>query len=117
MTEVVWALVIDALTCAELYFVCDLKAAQMNVKHSPIQKNMIYKFKLGHYAAAATKNICCVKGERLVDNCTVIRWFKMVYFCSGSKNLHDQVRLDKHDTKDFEAVFCLIGFYNTSTFV
>ena len=46
------------LTCyALLHFVCDLKAAQMNMEHSRIQVFMSYKLKLGHNTTEATKNM------------------------------------------------------------
>ena len=50
---------------------CDLKATQMNIQLGLIQELTFYKCELGHNAAEATKNICCVKSERLVDHCTV----------------------------------------------
>ena len=56
--------VVGALTCcALLHSICDLKATQMNVPHSLIQKLMLYKFKLGQNTAETTKNICCAKCE------------------------------------------------------
>ena len=42
----------------------------------------------GHNAMEVTKNICCTKGEDVVDHCTVSRWFKKFY--SGCKNLNNQ---------------------------
>ena len=66
-------MVVGVLTCcALLYFVCDLKAVQLNVQLSLIQEFMLYEFKLGHNAAEATKNICCMKGED-TDHNTVTR--------------------------------------------
>ena len=49
-----------------------------------------------------TKIICCVKSEGTVDHSTVTRLFKK--FCSGCKNLDNQVRSDKPKTMDIEAV-------------
>ena len=48
------------------------------------QELMVYKFELGHNAAEATKNICCVNDEGAVDLSTVTKWFKK--FRSGWKN-------------------------------
>ena len=46
---------------------CDLKAAQMNMQHSLIQKLMLNEFELGHYAFEAIKNICYVIDECAID--------------------------------------------------
>ena len=55
---------------------------------------MLYKFKLEHNTAEETKNICGMKGEDAIDHSTVVtRWFKK--FCSGCKNLDNQVRTDR----------------------
>ena len=54
-----------------LHFVHNLKVTQMNVQHNRIGKFMLYKFKLGHKAMEATKNICRVKDEGAVDQSTV----------------------------------------------
>ena len=59
--------------CTLLHSMCDSKATQMNVQHHLIQEFLLYKFKLGHDATEATKNICCMKSE-----CTVIMIFQMV---------------------------------------
>ena len=59
--------------CTLLHFVCDLKAAQTNVQRNLNRKFMLYKFKLGDNTARATKNICCVKGDGVVDHSTVSR--------------------------------------------
>ena len=83
---------VSALTyCALLHFMFDLKASQINEQHSLIQKLMFYKFKLGHNAAEATENICCMKSEDEVDHNTVTKQFKK--FCLAYKNLEDQVGL------------------------
>ena len=69
--------VVGALTFyALLHLVCDLKAAQMNMQYSLIQELMLYKFKLGHNAMEATKNICCMQDEGSVHHSRVIRCFK-----------------------------------------
>ena len=65
-------MVVGVLTsCALLYCVCDLKAAQMNMDCCLIWKLMLYKFKLDHNTAEATKNICYAKGQSVVDHGTV----------------------------------------------
>ena len=84
-------IVVGALTCALLRFVCYLKATQMNMQYSQIWKLMLYKFELSCNATEATKNICCVKSVDAVDHNTVNRTFKK--FCWGCKNLEDQVGL------------------------
>ena len=62
-------MVVGAMThCALLYFLCDLKAAQMNVQHNLIRG-------LGHNTAEATKNICCAKVEGKVNHNTVTKKF------------------------------------------
>ena len=68
-TMFVSVVVVGALTCcALLHLVCDLKAAQMNMQYSLIQELMLYKFKLGHNAMEATKNICCMQDESSVHH-------------------------------------------------
>ena len=55
-------MVVGVLThCALLHSMHDLKAAQVYVYQSLIQKLMLHEFKLGHNTTEATKNICCVK--------------------------------------------------------
>ena len=50
--------VVGALTrCALRHSVWDLKAAQINMQGSLIWEFMLYKFRLGHNVAEATKNI------------------------------------------------------------
>ena len=51
---------VGTLTCALLYSVCDLKAAQMNI--SLIQELMLYHFKFSHDSVEAIKSICYTKG-------------------------------------------------------
>jgi hypothetical protein len=36
---------------------------------------MLYEFKYGHSAAAATRNICRIEGARTVKESTCRRWF------------------------------------------
>ena len=50
----------------------------MNVQCSLIQELMLYEFKLDHNAAEATKKICGVKGEDVIDLTTVTRWLKKI---------------------------------------
>ena len=60
------------------------------MQDSLIQEFILYKFKLGHNAAEATKNICCVKNEgAAVDQSIVSRQKK---FCSDCKYFNDQAR-------------------------
>ena len=68
--------VVGVLKYALFHTEWDLKAAQMKVQHSLIHGLMLYEIKPGHNVAEATKNICCVKGEGVVDHSTVTRWFK-----------------------------------------
>ena len=82
------------------YALCNLKTMQINIQCSLIWELMIYKFKLGHNAVEATRNICCVKGEDTVDQSTVTKWLKK--FCSGCKNLNNQERLSRSKTINIE---------------
>ena len=71
---VVCSVVVDgALIHALLYSAYELKATQMNMQHSLIWKLMLYEFKLGYNTMEATKDICCVKDEGVVDHNTVTR--------------------------------------------
>ena len=45
----------------------DLKATCMNMQCSSFWEFMLHKFKLGHNAMEATKNISCAKGEGAVN--------------------------------------------------
>ena len=54
---------------------------------------MIYDFKPGYNVDEATKNICCMKSEGIVDHSTITRWFKKFFL--GCKNLNDQARLGR----------------------
>ena len=85
----------DVLYIASL---CDLKATQMNMQCSLIQKLIVYKSELGHKAAEATKHISCTKCEGAVDH----RWFKK--FCSGCKIFNDQARSGRPKTMDSKSV-------------
>ena len=77
-------MVVGALTyCALLHSVFDLKATEINMQPSLIWELMLYKFKLSHNTAEATKNICYAKDEGTVDHSTVTKWFKKFY--SGCK--------------------------------
>ena len=57
-----------------------------------VQRNLVYGFELGHYAAEAAQNIC-VKGEGRVDHSTVTRLFKEFHL--GCKDLDDKARSDR----------------------
>ena len=61
---------------------------------------LIYKFKLEHNPAEATKNICWAKSEGAIDNSTV-RWFKK--FCLGCKNFDDQAMAGRSKTRKSKA--------------
>ena len=71
----------------------------MNMRHCLIQE--LYKFKLGHNAAEATKNIY-VKSEDIVDHNRVNRWFKEFHL--GCKEFDNQTSWDKLKTVDSVAV-------------
>ena len=60
----------------------------MNVQYSIILEPMLYKFKLGHNAVEATKNICCLKDDGSLDHCKVSRWLKKFHL--AYKNLNEQ---------------------------
>ena len=77
---------------------CDLKDTQMNVQCNLIQELTLYEFELDHNAVKATKNICCARGEDIVDHSRVTRWFKK--FSLGYKNLDNQVRSGRSKTVD-----------------
>jgi transposase len=51
---------------------------------------MLYEFKCGHSAAAATRNICRIEGAGTVKESTCRRWF--VKFLKGEKGLKDKTR-------------------------
>ena len=83
---------VGALTCCALLLsVCDLKAAQENAQPCLIQEFLLYKVELGHNTMEAAKNIRWVKGEGVVDQCIVSRWFKD--FRSGYQKLDNRVKL------------------------
>ena len=67
---------------------------------------MLYKFKLGHNATKASKNICCILSEGVIDHSTITRGFKE--FCLGCKNIVNQVRSGRPKTVDSEATFSVI---------
>ena len=48
------------------------------------------------------KNICCAKGEGIVNSSTVTRWFEK--FWLGCKNLDNQARSDRPKTVDSKAI-------------
>jgi transposase len=51
---------------------------------------MLYEFKCGHSAAAATRNICRIEGARTVKESTCRRWFAK--FLNGEEGLKDESR-------------------------
>jgi hypothetical protein len=51
---------------------------------------MLYEFKCGHSAAAATRNICRIEGEGTVKESTSPRWFAK--FLNGEEGLKDKNR-------------------------
>ncbi len=57
--------VVGALTHRSLlHYLCNLKAAQINVQRSLIKEHMLYKFELDDDTVKAIKNICGSKEER-----------------------------------------------------
>ena len=82
-----------------LHSVCNLKAAQMSVQSYLILELICCEFELGHNAPEATKNICCVKGEGVVDR----RWLEK--FCLGWKDIKDQPMLAWPKTVDSKTMF------------
>ena len=86
--------------CFSLY---DFKASQMNIQHCLIWEFMLFEFEMYCNAAVATKKICCVKGEGLVDYSTVTRWFKK--FNSGCKNLNNQAKQGRSKAIDSKFMF------------
>ena len=83
-------MIVGALT---LYFLCNLKASQMNVQRGLIQENMLYKFDEGHNAVKATKKRNCkAKDEGTVDHNTVTRL--LIKFRSVYNNFKDKARSD-----------------------
>ena len=74
MTVVGSIVVVGALTYALFHSMSDLKATQkMNPQCSLIKELMFEEFESGYIAAETAKNICCVKGEGIVDYITVTR--------------------------------------------
>ena len=97
-------MIVGALTCCALLLsLCDLKAAQMNEQCSLIQILMLYKFKMGHNSAKATKSIYYAKDEGAFDHCIITKWFKK--FHSGCKNLNDQAGSGRPKTMNSEITF------------
>ena len=85
----------------QLYSVCHLKAALMNMQHSLIYGLMLYEYKL-----EAIKNSCYIKGEGTSDHTTETRWFKKLD--SGSKFLNNQARSSRPKTVGSEAMLLAI---------
>ena len=63
---------------------------------------MLYEFKKGHNTVEDTKNICCAKGEGIVDHSPLTRWFKK--FCLGFKNLDNKTKSGSPKTMDSKTV-------------
>ncbi len=63
---------------------------------------MLYEFEPGHNATLATKDICGIKDEDVVDNNTVTRRLKK--FRTRCKNLDDWARSDWPKTVGCEAL-------------
>ena len=63
---------------------------------------MLYKFKLGHYATEAIKNLSCAKGKGSIYHSPVTRCFKK--FCLGCKNLDNHVKLSRPKIMDSKAM-------------
>ena len=59
--------IVGALIPALLYSMGNLKAIQMDIQCSLIWEVMFFDFKLGYNDVVATKNICCTKGEDVID--------------------------------------------------
>ena len=53
-----------------------------------MQELVIYVFEKGHNAVEVFKNVCCGKGEDVVDQNTVTRWIKKFHLCFN--NVDDQ---------------------------
>ena len=73
----------------------------MNVQRFPIRELALYKFKPGHNATEAAKNICYMKSEGSLVYRTVIGLFLKKNLNSGYENF-DQIRSDKPKTMDSE---------------
>ena len=94
---------VDVLTyCALFHSVCDLIAIQMNVQCSLIWELILYNFQQGYNTARATKNICYMKSEWVVDYKTVTRWLKK--FCLGCKKHDNQAKSGRPKIIDSEVV-------------
>ena len=96
--------VVGALTCsALLQSVCYLKAAWRNGQQNLFWELMLYEFELDINVGQATKNICCVKGEDIVDDSRVKKngWRN---FALAAKNLNDEAWLSWPKTMDSNAV-------------
>jgi transposase len=65
---------------------------------------MLYEFKCGHSAAAATRNICRIEGAGTVKESTCRRWFAI--FRTGKEGLRDKNRSGRplaYNLEDFVA--------------
>jgi hypothetical protein len=60
------------------------------MEKEPNRNLMLYEFKCGHSAAAATRNICTIEGAGTVKKYTCRRWFAK--FLNGEEGLKDKNR-------------------------
>ena len=72
-----------------LHSLRNLKATQINVQCRLIQELILYKFEVGQKVTEATKNICFMKVEGVVDQSSATRGLKKFFL--GCKNLNDEV--------------------------
>ena len=96
-----------------VHSVYDLKAAQMNMQHCPIQKFMLNESELNHSTMEASKNILRAKEEGAVDHSAVTRWLKK--FCLGRKNIDDHARSSGPKTMDSKDILQAIEANVVST--
>jgi hypothetical protein len=68
---------------------------------------MLYEFKCGHSAAAATRNICRIKGAGTVKESTCPRWFAK--FVSGEEGRKDRNRSGR---KSPSSIVVELSFWN-----
>ena len=75
-----------------------MKATQINLQGSLIQKLMLYEFEQGHNAVEEIKNICCAKDEGTDNLSTVASWLNK--FRSDCMDLDDQAKLGRLTTQN-----------------
>ena len=74
----------------------------MNSKNSRIRELMLYEFKQGKSAAAATRKICEVEGLDVVSERTCQVWFKK--FAQGDTSIEDQPRSGRPTTINLDSL-------------